>query len=251
LVEQLVHSGYMVAAPNFPLTSVSAFTEVKAPDIADAAEQIRDVQFLLDRLLADPMLSTRIDTARIATIGHSLGAITCYFLSFGQQTHDPRICATILMGAGDPVQAALSNDLGLAGIAHLPIRLPAPFLSAEKDLFTRTTGRPGAAFARLEGPKYEVMIARGTHTWFRDGDDWPSDHKNPDCLFFEARIPGISVPGGEERVPLIGPSRQREIVRAAVGAFLDAYIKGDRAALSKLLKLPQTFTEVNVTHAEA
>lgn len=243
LVGELARHGYIVAAPDFPLTSTTAFTGVTAPDITDAGEQVRDVRFLIDQLLADPVLGPAIDGGRIAVMGHSLGAITSWFLSFGARTHDPRVRAAVMLGAGDPVLTSQATDIGLSDAGHLRAETPALLVSAERDLFTRMMGPPGTAYARLGAPKFEVMIAGGAHMWFTDSDVWPADDRNPDCLWFEERSPGFPVPGGEERVPLIGPARQHEITVAAVRDFLDAYLEPEPAALARLQSLPGRFPE--------
>jgi predicted dienelactone hydrolase len=219
---------------------------VSAPNISDAGEQVRDVRFLIDQLLADPTWGPAIDGARIGVMGHSLGGITSWFLSFGERTRDPRIRAAVMLGAGDPVVASQATDVGLSEAGHSPSDVPALLVSAEKDLFTRMMGPPGTAYPRLGKPKYEVMITGGAHVWFKDGDVWPSDNKNPDCFFFELHSPGFQVPGGEERVPLIGPARQQEITLAASRAFLDAYLKQDPAAHARLHALAEEFAEITL-----
>ena len=139
-----------------------------------------------------------------------------------------------LTGGADPVQTAIENDMGLWGTGHTAIRLPALFLTAEKDIFARTTGRHGAAFARIEGPKYEVFVKGGAHSWFGDSTNRPADNKNPDCLFFERNMPQMVMPGCEERAPLIGPERQQQVTRFAILNFFDGWLKGDAAALRRL-----------------
>ena len=245
LAEALAAAGYLVVAPDFPLTSLAAFTRIAAADISDAGEQVRDIAFLIDSLLADPVLGPRIDPRRIATIGHSLGAITCWFASFGARTRDPRIVATVLLGAGDPVVASQATDIGLAAAGHDPAAVPALLVTAEKDLFALLMGPHGTAWPRLSAPKFEVMIAGAAHVWFHDGDAWPADHSNPDSLWFEQYNPGFVVPGSEQRVPLIGPARQRAITLAAVSAFLAAALDG-AAGWSALLALPDRFAEVTL-----
>ena len=249
LVTQLARRGYIVVAPNFPLTSTTAFTDVTSPDISDAGEQVRDVRFLLDQLLSDHRLARAIDPARIGSIGHSLGAITCWFLSYGAGTRDPRIRATVMLGAGDPVAAARAAGIGLADVEHLPAPVPALLVSAEKDLFTRMIGPPGTAYPRLERPKFELTIAGGAHMWFLDGDIWPADNTNPDFLFLQERMPGVAIPGSEERVPLIGPARQQLITLAAAQGFFDAFLGRDAAALGRVLGLPERYPEASLIHA--
>jgi predicted dienelactone hydrolase len=241
IVRALVDDGYVVAAPNYPLTSRNAFTHVKFADISDVSQQVKDISFIIDKLLADPQLGKLIDKDRIGTTGHSLGAVTSYFASFGRRTRDPRIKATAPIAAGDPVQTALDNDMGLAGTGHSAVSVPVLFLSASKDVFARMTGRPHAAYSRVEPPKYELMVEKGVHVWFRDGDEQPADNKNPDCLFFDKNMPGVAIPGCEERVPLIGAARQQEITRVTLLTFFDAYLKGDAKALERLQSLGDEF----------
>lgn len=246
LVNALVGRGYVVAAPAYPLSSLKTYTRIRMTDISDVVEQTRDIAFVIDRLLADPTFAGLIDPSRIGTTGHSLGGVTSYFTSFGVQTRDPRIGAVALTGAGDPVQTALSGNMGLWGTQHAALPVPVLFLSAEKDVFARTTGRPHAAYARLEKPKYEILVRGGVHVWFRDGTDQPPGNKNPDCLFFERNMPTITMPGCEEaaRRPLIGPARQQEITRTAIVDFFDAYLKRDPAALDRLRNFGKSNADV-------
>ena len=48
----------------------------------------------------------------------------------------------------------------------------------------------------------------------------------------------------EERRPLIDPGRQKEIVRHALLAFFDAYLKDDADAHARLGAIAETFEEV-------
>lgn len=188
-VEHLVKHGYIVAAPIFPLTSSKSFTQVTFPEMSDTPNQTGDVSFVIDQLLADNSFGKAVDSSKIGCAGHSLGAITCYFSSFGEQTRDPRIVADVLIGAGDPVQAALASDFGFDGVRHAHASVPTLLLSGDKDIFAGLGGKPYSAYARIESPKYELMINGGNHIWFRNGDDKPVDGKNPDCLFFEKICP--------------------------------------------------------------
>ena len=98
LVADLVRHGYVVAAPNYPLTSSTSYTRVEQAQISDVIEQTRDLRLIIDRLLADSFFGPAIDKAKIGTTGHSLGGVTSYFASFGVQTRDPRIGATAMIG---------------------------------------------------------------------------------------------------------------------------------------------------------
>jgi predicted dienelactone hydrolase len=246
IVRELVRHGYMVAAPDYPLSSSNAWTRIRFADISDVGNQVKDVSFIITSLLADAELGPRIDRDKIGIAGHSLGAVTSYFTAFGRQTRDPRVKAVAMTGGADPVQTAIENDMGLWGTGHSAVRLPVLFLTAEKDIFARTTGRHGAAFARLEGPKYEIVVKGGAHSWFGDRTDRPADNKNPDCLFFERNMPQMVMPGCEERVPLIGPEKQQRITRLAIVNFFDGWLKGDRAALKRLRGIARGSREVTL-----
>lgn len=250
LVEHLVHHGYVVAAPDYPLTSSAAHTKVRFADVSDVAQQTRDVKFIIDRLLTDPGLGPIIDREKIGSTGHSLGAVTSYFSSFGVQTRDPRIKATALIAGGDPVESALMTDMGLLGTGHARARAPALFLSAEKDVFALITGQPYASYSRVEGPKTELMIKGGVHVWFRGTPQVLPDGKNPDCLFFERNMPGLAMPGCAERGGLIDPLRQQAITRDALLSFFDGYLRGDARALKRLRGMGRSYREVGVRYED-
>lgn len=246
LAEALAAQGWLVAAPFFPLTSRATHTRVQGPDISDAGEQVKDVSFLIGALLADPDRGPRIDPARIAVIGHSLGAITTWFATHGATTRDPRIRAAVMLGAGDPEVMAGTGQIGVEPAGPVTGNTPSLLVTAEKDLFSRMMGPHGTAFARLAAPKYEVTIAGGVHVWFHDGDEWPAGNRNPDALWFEERSPHLVVPGAEEREPLIGPGRQREITLAAMQAFLRANVLDDPRGMAELLGLSSRFLEARL-----
>ncbi|WP_039857784.1 chlorophyllase/cutinase-like alpha/beta fold protein, partial [Novosphingobium pentaromativorans] len=82
-VNELVSNGYVVVAPTFPLSSRAAFTHIKFADVSDLRQQVGDVSFLIDKTLADPMLSKIVNPQEIGFIGHSLGGVTGYFATYG------------------------------------------------------------------------------------------------------------------------------------------------------------------------
>ena len=233
IVRHLVRHGYVVAAPNYPLASRNAFTRLERADIGEAAAQVGDIRFVIDRLLADRTLAPLIDPEKIGTTGHSLGGVMSYFASFGTNVRDPRIKATAPIAAGDPLVAALWQDMGFAGTGHSAVSVPVLFLSADRDMFVRPTGRPHAAFSRVETPKYELTIKGGNHVWFHDGAEKAVDGINPDCLFFGGKADAARNPACMEG-PLIDPAVQQEIARAALLDFFDGYLKGQNEARVRL-----------------
>ncbi len=248
ITQGLALHGYVVIAPNYPLTSCTSFTGIERPDVSDVADQIKDVTYLIDRMLADDFFAASIAAGKIGIMGHSLGAVTSYFATFGTPTRDRRIAATALTGAGDPLRAAANPNLNLATLLDAAASVPTLFLAGEHDLFARMTGDPYAAYERIAGPKYQAMIKGGVHSWFHDSDAPPADGKNPDCLFFENLQPAMEVPGCDERVPLIGRQRQGEITLSAVRSFFDAYLTDNAAALEQLRRFDQQFRDVDLRY---
>lgn len=250
ICEFLASRGYVVAAPAFPLTSSAAHTKLPAADISDAGNQPGDVSFLIDSLLAHPRFGPAIDAARIGATGISLGGITTYFASFGYPTLDPRIVASAPIAPGDPVYAALGFGLGFEGTVPAPVKVPVLLLVGDADIFSAATGRLGAAYARLWPPKYMVEIRAAPHVWFGDRDYVPPGNLNPDCLWFEANT-GQQPPMCAERRALIEPARQKTIVRYALWAFFDAYLKGDANALGRIDSIDDAFDDVTLRREAA
>lgn len=143
LAEQLASLGYVVIAPEFPLTNLSA---PGGPRVQDVVNQPGDVSFLIDRLLAlgktsGHRLESQVDGARVGAVGLSLGGLTTTLVSFHPEWRDPRIKAAVsiagpsflftadfyrhhslpfLMLAGD-IDAVVPYDLNAAPI---PERVP-------------------------------------------------------------------------------------------------------------------------------
>ncbi|MCH2172445.1 hypothetical protein MK489_16835 [Myxococcota bacterium] len=249
-VHHLVKQGYVVAAPAFPLTSRVSHTQLPAADISDAENQPADVSFVIDSLLAHPRFGPVIDADQIGATGISLGGITTYFASFGVPTLDPRIKASAPIAPGDPPVAALGFGLGFKGTVPAPVSVPAMLLVGDADIFSASTGGPGAAYARLWGPKYMVEIRDAPHVWFGDRDNVPPDNLNPDCVWFEEHA-GMIPPLCAQRRPLIDPERQKVIVRTALEAFFDGYLKNDARARAQLGAMGGNFEEVTLHHEPA
>lgn len=91
--------GYVVAVPNFPLTSDKSGGSVV---LGDYVQQPADLHFILDQVLhlaATPNtpLTGKIDRHHIGLSGLSLGGATAYGFGFNTCCHDPRITAVIIM----------------------------------------------------------------------------------------------------------------------------------------------------------
>lgn len=127
-------AGYVVVAPNFPLSTTGA---PGGTDYGGIAEQTGDVSFVIDEVLArsadpdDPLAGT-IDPERIGIGGQSFGAITAIATTYNACCADPRIDAMTEfagmwfdLGEGDAVAPAAADVPGLfihsAGDGVVPI----------------------------------------------------------------------------------------------------------------------------------
>ena len=97
IAEHLASLGYIVAAPDFPLTH---FNAPKPQLVKDVVNQPGDVSFIIDQLLArsrtqGDALYGAIDERRIAVAGLSLGGMTTSLVAFHPTMGDPRIAAAV------------------------------------------------------------------------------------------------------------------------------------------------------------
>lgn len=95
LLHDLAAAGFVVAAPEFPLSSS---TLPGAAVEGDEAEQARDVSFVVDQLeggSADPDLTAAIRTGPVGLVGHSDGAVTVLLDAFAPAFADPRVGAVV------------------------------------------------------------------------------------------------------------------------------------------------------------
>jgi len=95
-------TGYVVAAPTFPLTNADA---PGGPDLADYINQPGDLSFVVSQLEAQSqqslaLLSGMVDSSEVAAAGHSLGGVTTLGLVGNTCCLDSRIKAAVVM-AGD------------------------------------------------------------------------------------------------------------------------------------------------------
>jgi predicted dienelactone hydrolase len=108
LAGELAVKGYVVAATDHPGTTTFDRSKTEA---AKLWERPRDLSRLIDALLADKQLGSRIDGKRIAAIGHSLGGWTVAALA-GARVDAARFVADC-EAKTSPRACALSPELGL------------------------------------------------------------------------------------------------------------------------------------------
>jgi pimeloyl-ACP methyl ester carboxylesterase len=105
----LAASGYIVAAPAFPLTNDQA-PGGHIPGLADAVRQPGDLSFVIDALgPVHAPLRSRIDFERIGVVGHSLGGTTVLALTRRPCCTDPRVRASAVVA---PVTALVEAFFG-------------------------------------------------------------------------------------------------------------------------------------------
>jgi dienelactone hydrolase len=106
LLRQWTSAGYVIAAPDYPLSNKNA---PGGADGSDLGEQPADARFVIDRMLASStkrsgQLSHLVDANDIGASGHSLGALTTYRLVYETCCADKRVKAAAPMSgvAGGP-----------------------------------------------------------------------------------------------------------------------------------------------------
>lgn len=194
LLHQLASSGYIVVAPDFPLTS----SALPGPAIeADVANQPADVKFIISKMLTENDqpgdLQGIIDKNKIAVVGHSDGGNTAAATAYNSCCIDTRVKAAVM-------------------------------LAAEKNLFpntwfpSATNAQPSAAFLGMHSDKDEV-------TPYRNGQELYKGAASPKHF--------ITIVGGNHQDPFTGGAEAPAAGRLIV-EFLDGYLDKDPAALTKL-----------------
>lgn len=152
---ELARRGYVVAAPAYPGTSSDA---PGGASPADLPNQPVDTSFVIDRVLAaneaPGRLRGRVDPARIAVGGHSVGGFTAGELAFSETCGDDRVDAAIIMSAG----------IGGCPGGRSTTRV-VPLLVTHGDADTNVPYALGqAAYAEAGSPKYLLTVIGGGHS---------------------------------------------------------------------------------------
>jgi dienelactone hydrolase len=160
---QWASAGYVVAAPDYPLSNNKA---PGGPVVTDTNQQPADASFVIDQVIAQDKTLTGgiVDAKHIGAAGHSLGAITTYGLAYSDCCRDKRIDAAITMaGATILVDAP----------AHYFHGTTTPLLAIHGDADkTLPISLEQSAYARATKPKLFVTFGGGNHIWpYLGGDD--------------------------------------------------------------------------------
>ncbi len=174
LAEHLASLGYVVMAPDFPLTKMNA---PGTPLVKDVVNQPGDVRFLLDTALAwsqDPAhpLHGAVDASRIGAMGISLGGLTTELALFHPRWRDERIQAAISI-AGPTM---MFNPTFFAANQR-------PFLMIAADQDALVDYAQNAAVIPTSVPHGALLtLAGASHTGFATAGKWMRWMRNPDAL---------------------------------------------------------------------
>ena len=258
LDEHLASHGYIVIAPDFPLTNILA---PGGPAVADVVNQPADVRFLLDTLLAfgaqpgHPLFGA-VDGERVAAAGVSLGGMTTSLVTYHATLRDPRIRAAIsIAGPGSMFDASFYATTS------------APFLMIAGDIDAIVDYPSNALVAReMAGEKGLLVTLHGaTHTGFANQSaEFMGGMDNPDNLGCAALTTQLEV-DDVDFVALLGgagagivkrdtpfpctvsplptsirPWRQHDLVILAAASFLDSQLAATASERSRAAEFLRT-----------
>jgi predicted dienelactone hydrolase len=243
VTSHLASRGYIVAAPDFPLSNLLA---PGGPTVADIQNQPGDVSFVLDHVLAE--YGSDADATRIGASGLSLGGLTTWLVTYHPLFRDPRIRAAV----------------GMAGLACIfrgsffrTVDTPRLILQGDSDLVVQFKENGRHAFRAGPAARHLVELREGSHLGFSvvaTGNDGSTHLDTLACQALAGGFgPGVdlqdnpfSILGGPalglkrdpSGCPLpctdpippegsMGGDRQHELTLAAVTAFFEGYLRGD------------------------
>ena len=153
LLLSIAGAGYVVAAPDFPLTSGNTQGEVNT---GDAPNQTADMAFVIDQVEGfkeknDP-LGPVVSTEKVGVSGHSFGAGTAAAIALSACCSDPRVAASILYAGVDP------RSHGFPG---MPFDKPKPVLMIHGSRDNIASAH--AVFREAKPPKLFLTLEGANH----------------------------------------------------------------------------------------
>jgi alpha-beta hydrolase superfamily lysophospholipase len=163
LLHHLAESGFIVAAPSFPLE-----TQGGPLDENDLQNEPGDIRFVITKVLAAGTnpgpLSGMVDATKIAVAGHSDGGEAALGVAFLPGASDDRIGPVVAMAA----QAILNGD----HVAPAPVRHPLLVVQGTADTIN-PPARGDKVFATAPTPKaYLRLFGAGHLPPVADANQW-------------------------------------------------------------------------------
>lgn len=248
LAEALASRGWVVAAPEHPLTARRLLGDRRADDVVN---QPGDLSAVIGSMLAwDPPgrpFAGTLDPQRIAVVGLSLGAMTATLAAYHPELRDSRIAAAVSLGG--PMTIFGSRFFASAAVPFLMV-------AGDADVIVDYRANAPLVLDRVADGAL-VTIAGGSHTGFDDAARVTSWFiENPDriaCWFLRndldlSRGPEVLTTIGAPANGLIVPvpipqvcveepprsaiavARQQLITTVAVAAFLESRLAPDADA---------------------
>ena len=232
----LASYGYIVAAPNFPLSQADAPGN---PTIDDTANQPLDVTFVINQLLTTSgntaSIAASIDQDRIVASGLSLGGLTTLLLGFHPTMRDPRLKAVLAMA---PPSCMFTAEY----FANAPA-LPLLMMYGSSDAIVDPTANEQRIFPYTKSPSELMAFAAGSHTGFATAAAFLDAATNYDAFGCKALgmldASSFSTLGTAQQgiaqdpsvcpaacttiptTPSLDASRQQDLTQAAAQAFFD------------------------------
>ena len=224
LAEQWAARGYLAVFIQHPGSDDAVWKDAAPPERMDALREaaslgnfllrVKDVVAILDQLEMwnkNGPLAGRMDLTKIGMSGHSFGAVTTEavsgetFPATGQKLTDPRIRAAVIFSPSAPKTTTAERAFGDVKVPWLLMTGTNDVAAiGDADMKSRL-----AVYPALHGaPKYQVVLDKAEHSAFTDRA-LPGDH--------ETRNPN-----------------HHRVIRALSTAFWDAYLRGDKNALTWL-----------------
>lgn len=183
MAEYLAAQGYIVIAPDFPLTHMSAPGGSLAQDVIN---QPADISFLIDKLevwnkqTSSPFYQ-RLDMSRLGLVGVSLGGMAAILTSHHPDYVDQRI--KLLVSVAGVSSMFKPQFYQRRSLPTLLIASPQDALvSYEENALPMAQAIPGALLVSIEG---------GTHTGFSEFSRYMRWLPNPDrlsCSVVESKL---------------------------------------------------------------
>jgi dienelactone hydrolase len=142
----LASSGYVVAAPSFPLEDP---TRGYGLDRSDLPDEALDVSFVITSLEATTA-ADRIEPSATAVVGHSDGADVALEVGYEQGTEDPRVQAIVAI-APDPIAAPLAPSTAPLLLVQGTADSVVPYSASQ------------TVFGQLPGPTWYVSLLGADH----------------------------------------------------------------------------------------